>query len=159
MMALRDHGKGKWGFTLMEMIISITVLATISALLYPIISIAGKTLVLVGDLDSSIKEGSIAMHRMSRELIEAERTGLTISPSDEISFQYDGNTMRYYLDGTNLTIDMNGSTGVLAEGITNLQFSYDTADPNTLNYVRIALTATDGDAILPLRTTVYPRDF
>lgn len=175
------------GFTLFEMILVIVVMGITAAAGWPVINNVIQTMLIYDQSVFVGSEGTWAMDRLSKELRQASRTGLVISTPGEITFKSaatnDG-LVRYYLkdngwldcDGRPDCIPVkdlmrhvsgtNGSGEILARSVKDLEFFYDTADANTINYVQFQLTVNadmpgsgTGAVYYPLRSKIYPRTF
>ncbi|MBF0454509.1 MAG: type II secretion system protein [Magnetococcales bacterium] len=169
--------QGLSGFTLIEMVLSLVIMGIIATAGWPVITNLVKSMLIYDQTSLSADEGSWAMNRMSQELRQASRDGLLINTSNEITFNStatDEGTIRFYLKdngwagGKDLMRQVAGVTpgDILARGMDNLVFTYDTADANTVNYVGFELTVNSdlagggaGNVIVPFRTKIYPRNF
>ncbi|MBF0447271.1 MAG: prepilin-type N-terminal cleavage/methylation domain-containing protein [Magnetococcales bacterium] len=180
----RNKPSGHSGFTLLEMVLVIAIISAIAAASWPTITLAVQSALIYEQISDGADQGRLAMERLSRELREATpRSSLIIGTSSEITFTSTatasdtlpgGETVRFYLkdnggeNGTDLmrhVTSESGSGEILARGISDLAFSYDTADANTLNYVAFEMRVnTDipgsgvGAISYLLRTRIYPRN-
>ncbi|OSM01700.1 putative N-terminal cleavage protein [Magnetofaba australis IT-1] len=142
----------------MEMVIAIAILGLVGVAVAPLFNTLARGYMLSEQMDNALREGYIAMQRISLELRDAERNPavMDISHADELTIGYNGSVFRYYLDGSQLMVDRDGSTGVLADGVENLQFVYDTADPATVSNIQFSMEIVNGDVRFTLRNTIYP---
>ncbi|MBF0132842.1 MAG: prepilin-type N-terminal cleavage/methylation domain-containing protein [Magnetococcales bacterium] len=171
------------GFTLLELVITLLIAGMCAGLGWQAFVTSTESLIFRGQLSTIADQGRLAMLRITRELREADRTGFIITPNTEISFSSratknangaqdpQGNVItdgivRYYLNGTDLhrTIVATGEDNILAKGIQDLTFSYDTADPATFTYVQVQFSVKSvipGNELakFPLRDRIYPRGF
>ncbi|MBF0147315.1 MAG: prepilin-type N-terminal cleavage/methylation domain-containing protein [Magnetococcales bacterium] len=162
-------GRGSSGFTLLELVITLVIAGICAGLGWQSFITATESTILRAQLSAVSDQGRLAMVRLTRELREARRDGFVLSPNTEITFLStatgDG-LVRYYLDGTNLrrTILSNGEDNLLAKGISDLTFSYDTNDSATFNHIQVQFHVNSwvpGNELVryPLRSRIYPRNF
>lgn len=153
------------GFSLLEMIVVITISAIVGSILMHIISTQMNAFFLQRDLTDMQWQTRLAMTRITREIsqIRANTPGdLIMAPNTEITFiNKAGNSIRYWLNNQQLM----RNNQVLAEPIANLQFTYIRNDGSTLAasttevfYILVEFDAIQSGSV-HLRNTIYPRRF
>ncbi len=158
--------KNNWqqlqGFTLIEMIIVIVILAIIFA--------SGALLLRLGltggfsaqNNTANNANARAAFERMEDELKDARSTGDLIPNTNSITFvKIDGTSVTYALSGGNLM----RNSDILATNTASLAFTYLTATNTTttiaaqVRCIVINATMTSNNVTLPLTTTVCPRNY
>lgn len=153
------------GFTLVELVMVIAMLAIEAAMLGPPLTAAVKEYVLVSTRRQALAEARAAMDRMVKEIRLIPSSAAVVSVASPTNFQFEyplGTPITYALNGT--TLERNGVA--LASNVGQLQFRYydsnsaETVVPANVRRVMIALTTTvpSGGGILPLFTTVFLRN-
>lgn len=172
------HGglpQSRGGFTLLELVITLLIAGMCAGLGWQSFVTSTESLIFRDQLSNAADQGRLAMLRITRELREADRAGFVIAPNTEIAFSAtsiknaNGNSdgmVRYYLSGTDLhrKIISTGEDNILAKGISDLTFTYDTNDPATVTYVQVQFTVQSlipGNELarFPLRDRIYPKGF
>lgn len=152
----------KKGFTLMETVLTVVVMAIISAVLMGIVS-QGMRIWTTGQQQSEMRgEARFFLEKISREIFEAD---LVYMAGSQISLSYDYNSdgifdvHRYYLSGTNVLLSITGSTAItIATGISSLSFAVQTyTTPSTYTACDINLTVQKINASTNYRTKVVSR--
>jgi prepilin-type N-terminal cleavage/methylation domain-containing protein len=120
------------GFTLIEMVVSITILGVMAYIFLNFFSFSADSYRLIETRGGMIQNGSNVLQRLTDEIREA--SSLTITSSTDISLNYDDNgdgideTYRYYLSGTELRMTVNGTDDTLIIGnVSSLDFSGDSS--------------------------------
>lgn len=152
------------GFSLFEMVLTITIMGIIAGVGAPIMVNVGKSLMISQDNNTLANRSYLGIQRIFFEARTARRTGMVITTPGEITFTYadlnDGidRTVRYYLNGSDLIRAEGDAHNILTRNVSNLQFEYDTPDPNTLSYISIRFTVSQGASQVALRTRTYIRN-
>ncbi|ADQ14868.1 prepilin-type N-terminal cleavage/methylation domain-containing protein [Halanaerobium hydrogeniformans] len=154
------------GFTLLEVIISITIITLILGVLFNInlagfrffninqrnVELSQLVSVITANLDSKIR---------ARDINQIELEGKITGSSNPEKFQrliieYDGNKYKYYHDNNNnsLAIENNGGTRYLAEeNIKNVTFSIDSATA----LVRYTIVLENENKEFEISNKIFPR--
>lgn len=151
------------GFTLVELVLAILILAIIFAILAPVLKTGFNSYFLRLDTVQADWQGRVALARATRELRDIRSPAdLTIAPSTQITFvDTSGNTIQYSLSGDKLM----RNTAELASGVSALSFSYLTSShtatvtASDVHYIVVQFTEQQGQATATYRTTVNPRGF
>lgn len=162
-------GQSVGGFTLMELIITVVIAGLCLGLGWQAFVTSTETMILRDQLSTVADQGRLAMMRITRELRGASLDDFTtLTPATEITFTSNATKdgqIRYHLIGTDLyrQIVSTGEDNILAKGVADLNFLYDTDDPTTFNYIQVQFTVMSlvpgGElAKFPLRDRIYPRN-
>jgi prepilin-type N-terminal cleavage/methylation domain-containing protein len=154
--------KKSLGFTLIELILVIAVLAIISAVGSRIVAKGLTGYIASQNMIDSDWQARIALESMTREIRNIRSvSNITIATPTRLTFvDTFGITIDYTLSGTNL---MEGAQ-VLADGISTLSFTYyDNNYASTLiianiNVIQINMTVTQGNTNYPLQVFIFPRN-
>lgn len=160
--AIRPFTGSCTAFTLVELVVTITLVAIVGALGTGIVVLSGRAYARSKTYQDSFSDASYALNRMALELrnVASPNHFLSIS-SNSISFQIAGQAYTYALSGTELL--RNGQP--LAAGVSSLALTYydasniETANPASVQRIAIALTVSRGGSSARLRTEVFPRPF
>ena len=160
------------GFTLMEMVVVIVLLAIVAALGGLTVGGAFRSYFAERDIAAADAQAATALARLSRSVrtirtasaadLTLGATTLSFTNSAGVVVQY-----RFNAAPQTLTRTENGGTPeVLADHITGASFSYWQSDASTpattaaaVYYVSIQLTVSDGIANASYQMTVHPRNF
>jgi prepilin-type N-terminal cleavage/methylation domain-containing protein len=154
------------GFTLIEMVITIVLIAIISSIAAMIILQGVKTYSLEDSRSNAHYQARLAMERMAREIrqIRSESTTdiQTMTAADLKFTNVAGATVEF----TWATPNLNLSANRLASGITAFTFKYylvdgttQTADRTQVWFVEINMTAQQGTETLQMNSRVHPMNF
>lgn len=150
------------GFTLIEMIMSMTVLSIIglvsSSVIMESMRIYKRT---VPAIDADYRS-NLALRTMKREIRELSETdAISVFTSSTFAFiDSFENSISYELTGTNLT--RNGD--LLASGVTSMTFRYWQMDgtvaalTSEVRLIEVDLTVQSGEQSLHVRTQIFPRN-
>jgi len=165
------NGKMRGGFTLMELIISMTLMVIVSGILASIIAVNMNVMSEVSDRKKLVSRGMLAVNLFQREVGMLKTTDdILVAGANQFKFTDTyGNTWDYVITGTTLTRqEVNvGSTQILATPIQNTETSFSYfADDNSststiadIRLVKLMLVMDDGGGGLPLMAVVYPENF
>ncbi len=165
------------GYTLIEMIIAIMLMAILSGLLVSIIAVNFNTMAEVSDRKKLVTRGMLAVNLFERELGMLKNTSAIIT-ADAQTFRFSdtyGNTWEYAINGSNLTRQQIGvgTAIILATPVINAdtKFSYYAQDNSTLGtlplsagnialitLVKLLLVMDDGNTGIQLLSIVYPEN-
>ncbi|MBF0368778.1 MAG: type II secretion system protein [Magnetococcales bacterium] len=146
------HQARRLGFTLLEMVMTITLLAVVTGMVLPILSVGFETFFLHSNIRESDSRALLALERMTRELRGADPDTL-VTGASSISFtDQNGAAVSFVLNNDTL---MRGGS-ILAEGVTALAFTVNSGTYDTT--VQIDLTVEVGGQGEPFRTTVGIRN-
>jgi prepilin-type N-terminal cleavage/methylation domain-containing protein len=158
----RYGGRCGRGYTLVEMVVSITILGIIglvcSGVILESMRVYSRT---VPALDAGYKT-DLALRTMKREIRDLQNTtSITSFGATAFSFKDSANNIiAYALSNGNLT--RNGD--LLAAGVTSLTFRYWQSDGNTastaakVHLIEVDLTVQNGDQSSRARTQIFPRN-
>jgi prepilin-type N-terminal cleavage/methylation domain-containing protein len=166
---MRNPGllKKQSGFSLIELIIVITILGIISVMGSNILSSAFQGYLDNKNLIDSDWQARLALERMQRDIRAVRSTAdMTTAAASQLVFTNTaGNTLTYALSGTNLTLKVNSNAAqVLANGVQSLGFSYydrngaSTATLTNIRYITISLNITLNNTNYTVNTNVYTRN-
>jgi len=163
--------KNSSGFTLIELIISMTMMVIISGLLASIIAANMNVMSEVSDRKKLVTRGVLAVNLFQREL-GMLKTADDISTAGEKQLTFTdtyGNTWDYVISGSSLTRQQVGvgSAQVLATPVINAEtkFSYfaennaSTAVIADMTLIKLKLVMDDGESGIPIMSIVYPENF
>jgi len=155
----------KKGFTLVELVLSIALIALVAFLIAPMFISGVRSYSLVADRKAALAEARLAMDRMTQEIRLIPSTDdITTWDAGQITFNKPTeNNITYTLAGGNLT--RNGA--IMAENVDSLAFSYldQNGDPAVakadIERVRFEMVkgAGTGHGNLRVRNQVFPRRF
>jgi len=150
----------KFGFTLMEMVIVIVLVAAFILALSLLLNPAIRTWSFITFRNEEVAQARVAFDRMAREI--RSLVNLTSASATNMSFTAaDNTTISFGLSGNNLL----RNSDILANGISGLLFSYyninGSATNNTsqVRRIDIQMNLTSGSQSLSLSNNVYPRIF
>lgn len=146
------------GFTLIEMIIVITLIAIIAGLGSLLLGEATRAYFLGKATQLSTQTGSTVLQRMARELHGAYQSGVNVISATQIQFtEANGDLIDYRLQGTTLERRQNTNPWrYFLSPVAGVTFASFTS--NGANYVSIALTISRANGTVNLRTSVFPRN-
>ncbi|MCF6237572.1 MAG: type II secretion system GspH family protein [Candidatus Marinimicrobia bacterium] len=173
----RHNPNSVGGFTLIELIISIGLMAIISGLLASIIAVNFNVLSEVSDRKKTVTRGMLAINLFQRDSgMLTDSTNIMIADDQQYRFndKY-GNTWEYTITSTNLTRQEVGvgSAMILATPVVNAatQFTYYSAgntelsstplsesDRKLIRLIKLTLTMDDGGDGVALMAIVYPEN-
>lgn len=165
MLAIMNMKPPVKGFTLVELIVVITITAIVSSIIALILNSSLRDYVKASELTNITIEANLAMNRLASELSEA--ASFSVINTTNISFTKTNNdTVTYQVSGNELQRRENGGTFYpLSNHLSNLSLRYynnslSTAGvtANNLQLATISLTLTEGDNQIQLITSVYPRN-
>ena len=150
------------GFSMIELIIVIAILAVLTAITLPILSTGFNSYVAQRNLSDANWQGKLALSRMTRDIRSLPSTGnISTASSTQFTFTDLNNaSVSYTLSGTNL--QRNALT--LANGIAAITFGYyDNAGASTgtianIRYVSVELNITQGNTNTTLETVINLRN-
>lgn len=170
----RDHS----GYTIMELVVALSVLGLLSGVLISIISVNFKTITDVSDRKKLVTRGMLAINLFQRELGMLKTTDdILIADEQQLKFTDTyGSTWEYLISGNQLTRQEIGvgSAQILAAPLVNAttKFSYFAADNSGLTslplgvgdiaqvaLVKLILVMDHGTSGIPLMSMVYPENF
>ena len=154
--------KNKKGFSLIEMVIVITIvgiLATITAIL---VQEASKVYSLITIREGLVSDGEFAMERMIKEIRQVEDAmSLYVIEPQRIRFEdAHHRVVEFYLLGESLMRNKNE----LLSGVRSLNFTYldqhgnITRVPGAVKRIKIDMRVERGDEEVRVRCQVYPRN-
>ena len=155
------------GFTLLELVMVILILGIIASMSFQLLfqSISGY-FTSVNTTDANW-QGQTAIQTMSR-IIRAIRSpnDIQVATSSQLTFvNMNGNTISYALTGNSIVQTRNNNNQVLADGISNLTFSYfdkngaTTATLANIAYIKITINVTQKNTNFYITTAVFPSNF
>lgn len=150
------------GFTLIEFIIVIVILAVLSVITLPIIQAGFNGYFVQRDLVDANWQGRLALSRMARDIRNIPSVGnISLASGSQFTFQDNTNTtVDYTLSGT--TLQRNAIA--LANGIGSVTFDYYNSSGAVasgiaaIRYVSITLNITRNNTNTTLQTVVNLRD-
>jgi len=159
------------GFSLIEMVIAITLVAILSGILISIIAVNFTTIEEVSDRKKLVTRGMQALNLFQREFGLIRHTDdIMVATSSQFKFVdvYE-NTWDYTISGNSLFREQVGGGGgalTLASPILNsdTEFSYFAEDNSTtsniseIRLVKLMLVMDDGSTGIPLMSVVYPEN-
>jgi len=160
-------GSGQNGFTLLELIISITLSAMIAAFAGQLIATGADTYSYVKSRQSGLRNGRNAFKRIMLELRStAGKSGISEADSTRLVFaNYDGESRTISLDVTRLLLD--GS--ILAEGVEKFRFRYfdnenvelisPVQETRSIFLIKFNLELNENGHRMKLSSDVTPRNF
>ena len=163
------------GFTLIELIISMTLMVIVSGLLASIIAVNFDVLENVSDRKKLVTKGMLAINLFERELnMLVDSTNVIVGDNRDFQFTDKfGRTLRYRVLGTTLTRTVDGGTErVLASPLirADSKFKYLDASNATLSeplsaanlknvrLIHLILSMDDNADGIPLMMRVYPEN-
>jgi len=159
------------GFTLMELVISMTMMVIVSGLLASIIAVNFNIITDVSDRKKLVSRGLLSVNLFQRELGMIKTTDdILVAGEKQLKFSDTyGNTWDYVISGTSLTRQevSVGSPQILSSPViyADTKFSY-FAEDNTetsviadITLVKLMLVMDDGNTGIPLMSVVYPENF
>ncbi len=168
----------KYGFTLMELIISMSLIVIVSGILVSIISINFNILDEVSDRKKLVTRGVLALTLFERELgMLKDSTSIVYASASQLKFDDNyGNTWEYTISGNTFTRQEVGvgSAQILASPVSNsiTKFQYYKGDNTELTsfplsnnnlklarLIRLRLVMDDGGDGVSLLSSVYPENY
>jgi len=161
------------GFTLIEVIITITVVGIVSVIIGSMLLGIVKAWTFKFNRNDMLWDGRLALDRMTREIRTVkDSTSVTTATSSQFRFTDTGNKdITYSLSSTNLNRTENGTVNLLAENVSTLTFTYynssDAVIPNPavspsatdIRRVRINLTLTKNGQNVYLQSDASAKNF
>lgn len=169
-------GCSKKGFTLIEMVVSITIVSIIAGIAAPLLAVMVQAMVLHMDRIDLNEASEFTVSRMSREIrrLRDDESVVTATAAEYEFVDIDGRSIRYHQTGSDLLRQVDGGAdAVLADNLQagSLGLVYYDDQGNTLGAPLAGLgTATDlrrveinmvfaeGAETLPVTVTVRPRN-
>lgn len=150
------------GFTLIELVLTITLISVIAFIFSSIISTGVDAYFFTSDRKDASQEARVALERMTQELKVIRGAGsIAAAAPDAISFvKLDGEEVNFSLSGTDLV--RNGN--ILADGVTSFALDYydragnETSVPADIWRIAIDLETSERNESVRLRTAVHPRN-
>ena len=161
--SLKKHA----GFTLIELVIVITILGIIAGIGSKILNQAFTGYLDNKNLVEADWQARLALERMQRDVraIRSPSDITTATATQLVFVDTTGNTITYALSGTTLNRQTNSNTTqALADGIQSVTFSYydqsgaSTATLINICYVKISLNVTLNNTNFTVTTAVYGRN-
>jgi prepilin-type N-terminal cleavage/methylation domain-containing protein len=162
--------KGRKGFSLIEFIIVITVLAVITSLAISLLVAIADAWVLHRQRRQMTEAGQIAIDRMAREIRRVrDRNSFTTAAASSLRFtDIDSTDITFDLSGTTLRRTLGGVTiNPLADNVSALTFTYydsagatlsaPVATPSNIRRIQVDITFTYSGSNFYLRSQVAPR--
>ncbi len=159
------------GFTILELMITVIVIAIVSAAAAPLLLSAFQGYFTGRDVTATDWQARVATERMTRELRSIRSPAdLTIASASDITFiDTDGNSIRYCA-GTvggcpGVAGDLTRNAQPLAAGVSGLAFTFltrtgaTTTSAASVYYVNVAFNATQNAVTKGYQFTVSPRNF
>lgn len=175
-MAVNDKG-----FTLIEMVLSITLLGLVAVTIGMLIYQGTKSYDMLSSQKEIAQQGALAMERLSRELrlVRCTEAGSSCTPSASDILAMTASEVRFVttdLEGRGFRLDGNtlkardGSGALdpeyaLTDRVTSLTFEYLQDDgsaastPSEVWLIDVEMTLSDGTESFPLKARVHPRSF
>lgn len=150
------------GFTLIELIIVIAIMAVLSAIALPMLHAGFNSYFTERNLNDADWQGRLALSRMERDIANIPSTAvISTATSSQFTFtNNNNNSVSYTLSGTHL--QRNALT--LAQGIASATFGYFDKEGDTtstianIRYVSITLNITQNNTDITLQTVINLRD-
>lgn len=157
--------KNRSGFTLIEMVLSIAIMAIVAGVVGPIMITGVRSYGLVEKRKSALAQVRLVMDRLSQE-VRLIATTNDIDTFTSSTFQFDipsEANINYTLSGANLT----RSGVVMADGVTSISFTYYDSNGNVTATkaniwrigVEMVLNAGTGYGSIKVRQQIFPRQF
>ena len=149
------------GFTLLELILSIMIMAVISVVMGRVLFQGYNTMLTSENISTAGWQGLIALERMTNDIhtIRSAADISTISASQFAFTDVSGNSVQFQLSGS--TLLRNSAT--LASGVQSLTFTYldkngsVTGTAANVRYILMAMTITQGTMTLAMSTMAGTR--
>lgn len=148
-----------YGFSLMELIIVIVIIGILAGFGSILLRDAISAGISSKKLTDSAWQARLAFQRMAKDI---QNYNYAITPNaNNVTFATIYNESVNY-DSSGADLLRNGQ--IIATGISNLNFSYwradgtNTTNPNEISCIEVKATVTEGGALLPLQTTICPRN-
>lgn len=156
--------KHKNGFTLVELIIVITIMAVLSVIALPMLHAGFNSYFTQRDLNDADWQGRLALSRMTRDLQNIPNTGdITTASSTQLTFVDNTNTtVTYTIPVTSTNLQRNGLN--LAQGVSALTFGYFdkngaiAASTSAIRYIAVTLNITRNNTNITMQTVIYLRN-
>jgi len=150
------------GFTLVELLITITILGVLSVLMLPVIQTGFNGYFTARNITEANWQAEMALERMTRDIRDIPSpSSISVANSNQLTFVgATNNSVSYTLSGTNLLLNGN----ILAQGVNSVTFGYFTSAGAvagtiaSICYVTITLNITDNNVNYTLQTTVNLRN-
>lgn len=154
--------KRQHGFSMIELIIVIAILATLAVITLPMLQAGFNGYVTQRNLSDANWQGRLALSRMVRDIQSLPSTSnISTASSSQFTFtDIDNASVSYTLSGSNL--QRNAIT--LANGVNSITFGYyDSAGATTatianIRYISIALNITQNNVNITLQTVIDLRN-
>ncbi len=151
----------EYGFTLTEIIITLTLIGIMTAIINPILRASIAQYQTAKEISTITSKASLTIARMGKELISAK--SLSSIANSQISFNdFDGNTITYRLNTNNVERQENsGGFQPLTDEASSLSFKYYdanlnvTSTPNQVRVVIIALTLANSETSFSLQEATF----
>lgn len=149
-------------FTLIELVVTITVLAVVSAIAVGIFVESGRALSGARNRNNGFEDAQYALNRLDVDLSGlANRSQVTSMQSNAITLDISGSDLTYALSGSTLLRDGE----VLARNVTQFALTYYQSDgsiatqASDLHRIGANITVSHGGNPAPLRLEIFPRAF
>ncbi len=163
----------KKGFTLIELIIVITIIGIIAGVVGYILLGTVDAWTFKANRNDLLWDGRLAVNRMVREIREIkDLTSVTTASSSQLRFtNINNNSITYSLSGAGLNRTKDGTANILAQNVSSLSFTYydsggasiatPAVSPSATNIkrVRVNLTLTNGGQNFYAQSDSVPRNF
>ncbi len=138
---LKRKGRGSEGVTLIEMAMVIVIISVLVGGLGWFIVRAVDTWIFVNFRSDIVSQGSIAMDRMVREILQLkdDKSVFTATSNDFKFDDVDDNSIEYKVSGTTLL----RNNYVIANGLQSLEFKYYDVNGNELSSPDVSPNSTD----------------
>ena len=161
MLAVHRRAPGR-AFTLMELVISITVFGIIAALGTGVLVQVARGYARTKTASSALADCQFALNRLSLELANLDSPSrITSMDDDDIRFTAFGLPCRYYKSGSTLRRNLR----LFAQDCSRFELTYYRSDgtlatqPSEVHRIAIEIAITRDGLTVSLRTEVFPRQF
>ena len=150
------------GFTLIEMVLSITLIGLVAVTIGMLIYQGTKSYDMLSSQKEIAQQGALAMERLSRDILAmtASEVRFVTTALEGRGFRLDGGTLRAR-DGSGA----GDPEYALTDRVTSLTFEYLQDDgsaassPAEVWMIDVEMTLSDGTESFPLKARVHPRSF